>query len=147
VHTADVAAAFVQATFDTNARGAYNLAAEPVLNARTLGNALGARPVPVPFTVLRAAADAAFRLRLIPTDAGWLDKAAAVPIMAADRARMELGWDPQHSSTDALRELLESMGNQRGGDTPPLRPAPSIGGRVREMLATVAQGGPGNQNP
>ncbi len=43
---------------------------------------------------------------LQPTDAGWLDIAAGVPIMRTDRARRELGWEPQHTAEEALRELV-----------------------------------------
>src|SRR4051794_2092884 len=53
VHADDVAEAYRLAATDPAARGAYNVAAEPVLGPRELGELLGARPVRVPARVLR----------------------------------------------------------------------------------------------
>jgi nucleoside-diphosphate-sugar epimerase len=39
--------------------------------------------------------------------------AVLTPVMGTDRIR-ELGWEPRHSSTDAVRELVERLG-ARGG--------------------------------
>ena len=76
-------------------RGAFNVAAEPVLDAPELARLLDARPVPVyPSALLRAAVDASWKLRLQPTPPGWLDLALGVPIMDTTRARDELGWTP-----------------------------------------------------
>jgi nucleoside-diphosphate-sugar epimerase len=147
VHTEDVGRAFAAAVSDESISGAFNLAAEPVLDAAALGAALQARPVPVPFAALRAGADLAFRARLIPTDAGWLDMAAAVPLMSTERARAELGWSPRHSSTEALLELLDGMNSGAGAPTPPLRPAPGVLGRISEAARVAVLGGPGRQNP
>jgi len=57
VHADDVAEAYRLVATDPGARGAYNVAAEPVLGPRELGDLLGARPVRVPAKALRAAAD------------------------------------------------------------------------------------------
>jgi nucleoside-diphosphate-sugar epimerase len=147
VHTEDVARAFARAVTDESARGAFNLAADPVFDADRLGETLGARPVPVPFRVLRSAADAAFRARLIPTDAGWLDLAAAVPVMSTERARTVLGWEPRHSAQQTLLELIEGMHDKAGRHTAPLEPAPSGARRVAESVLTAVRGGPGSENP
>ena len=48
VHAADVAEAYRLAVTDERARGAYNVAADPVLDAGTLGRALGARTIELP---------------------------------------------------------------------------------------------------
>ena len=97
VHSRDVGEAYRLAALDEGARGAYNVAAEPVLDAETLGRALGARPVSLPVGAVRAAADWSWRLRLQPTPAGWLDMGMAVPVMDASRIRRELGWAPRHA--------------------------------------------------
>ena len=97
VHSRDVGEAYRLAALDEGARGAYNVAAEPVLDAETLGRALGARPVSLPVGAVRAAADWSWRLRLQPTPAGWLDMGMAVPVMDAGRIRRELGWAPAHA--------------------------------------------------
>jgi UDP-glucose 4-epimerase len=139
VHSHDVGEAYRLATLDGGARGAFNLAAEPVLDAAELGRVLGARPVPVHPGLLRAGASLSYRLRLQPSEPGWLDMGLAVPLMDVSRARRELGWEPRHSASDALRELLEGIRERAGIETPPL--APDTGGplRVREILTGVGR--------
>jgi nucleoside-diphosphate-sugar epimerase len=122
VHTRDVADAYRLAIVG-DARGAFNVAAEPVLDARTLADALGARVLPLAPAVARAAMATTWRLRLQPTPPGWLDMGLCVPIMDTTRAREELGWDPQHSSLVAIREVLSGIAEAEGEPTPPLESA------------------------
>ena len=86
VHSYDVGEAYRLAAAG-DARGPFNIAAEPVLDVERLSNLLGARPVPVPPRVLRAGAAITYRLRLQPSEPGWLDMGLAVPLMDATRAR------------------------------------------------------------
>jgi UDP-glucose 4-epimerase len=139
VHADDVGEAYRLAATDPAARGAYNIAAEPVLTPRVLAGVLGARPVRVPPRVLRAAAAATWRAHLQPTPPGWLDMGLAVPVMDTRRAREELGWTPTREATSALRELLDGMRDRAGAETPPL--AADAGGplRVRELLSGVGR--------
>src|SRR3954452_14259472 len=109
VHADDVAEAYRLAATNPEARGAYNVAAEPVLGPRELGEILGARPVRVPVRLLRALAGLAWRARLQPTREGWLDMGLAVPVMDTSRARDELGWAPRRDAGDALLELLAGI--------------------------------------
>jgi nucleoside-diphosphate-sugar epimerase len=141
VHSADVGEAYRLAATDERARGAYNVAADPVLDAATLGRALGARPVRVPVGAVRAAADLTWRLRLQPTPAGWLDMGMAVPLMDSGRIRRELGWTPRHSADDALLELLEGIRELAGAPTPPLEPR--AGGLLRWREFASGVGGRG----
>lgn len=136
VHASDVAEAFHQAVM-RDVQGAFNLAAEPVLDPRELEAAFGARRVPVPAPVLRAAATASWLLRLQPSAPGWLDLILSVPLMSADRARRELGWVPQRQAVDTLREVLEGVRDEAGLDTPPLDPAAGGPLRLREVLTGV----------
>ena len=141
VHSADVGEAYrLAATGD--ARGAFNVAADPVLDADELGRILGARPVPVPAAVLRAGAAVTWRFRLQPTPPGWVDMGLAVPLMDTSRARDELGWVPKRTAAEALLELLDGMREGAGQPTPPLDPKTSGPGRVREVLTGV-----GGRNP
>jgi nucleoside-diphosphate-sugar epimerase len=128
VHSLDVGEAFRLAVH-APVRGAFNLAADPVLDGDELGRSLGARPVPVHPGLLRSAADLTWRLRLQPSPPGWVDMALGVPIMSTERARAELGWSPRHSSRAALLELLDGLRDDAGADTPRL--APDAGGRFR----------------
>ena len=138
VHSYDVGEAYRLAAL-SDARGAFNIASEPVIDAEVLGELLGARPVPVPARVLRAGASLSFKLRLQPTEPGWVDMALAVPLMDVTRAREELGWEPFRDAREALMELLEGIREGAGEETPPL--APGSGGplRVRELLTGVGK--------
>ena len=136
VHSDDVGGAYRRATV-SEASGAFNLAAEPVLDAATLARALGARTVPVPPGALRSAAALSWHLRLQPTSPGWIEMALGVPIMDTTRAREVLGWTPRKSSIEAIEELLEGI--CRGADypTPPLARETSGRLRAREIRAGV----------
>jgi nucleoside-diphosphate-sugar epimerase len=137
VHAMDVGAAYHLAVVTETASGAFNIAADPVLDPDVLGRLLGARPVPVPERVLRAAADLTWRARLQPTPSGWLDMALGVPLMSTTRASEHLGWTPRHTSTAALGELLKGMREGAGYSTPPLDPNSSGFLRLREFLGGV----------
>jgi nucleoside-diphosphate-sugar epimerase len=147
VHADDVGRAFALAVTNSSASGAFNLAAEPAFDAASLARTLGARRVPVPFSALRLGADLAFRARLTPTDAGWVDMAAAVPMMSTERARTQLGWSPATSADDALRELLAGMRDGSGRPTPPLHRDASLTARVGQAVRTTIHGGPGAEDP
>jgi UDP-glucose 4-epimerase len=135
VHAEDVAEAYRLAALEPHARGAYNVAADPVLDHDTLGRFFGARVVRVPSKPLRALADLTWRAHLQPTPPGWLDMGLAVPVMDTTRAREQLGWAPRHTATDTLAELLAGMREPAGLDTPPLEPRAGGPARAREFLS------------
>jgi UDP-glucose 4-epimerase len=137
VHSLDVGEAYRLAAVDARARGAYNVAADPVLDPDELASLLGARKVRVSAAVLRGAASLTWRLRLQPAPEGWVDMALSVPIMDTSRIREELGWTPQRSSGGALLDLLAGMRDRSGADTPPLRADAGGPLRVRELFTGV----------
>src|SRR3954471_29029 len=137
VHRDDVAEAYRLALLDENARGAYNVAADPLLDPPELGRILSARRVRVPAKLLRLGAGITWRLRLQPTSPDWVDMGLDVPVMDTTRARTELGWKPQYSAAEALLELIEGMRESAGGPTPPLDSSAGGPGRVREILTGV----------
>ena len=136
VHSSDVGRAFHLAA-TREARGAFNVAAEPVVDPAVLARLLGARHVSVPASALRAVASATWALRLQPAAPGWLDLILGVPLLDAARARQELGWEPRHTSETALRDLIDGLGRAEGAPLPPLEP--KAGGllRWREFLTGV----------
>jgi UDP-glucose 4-epimerase len=138
VHSYDVGDALRLALIK-DVRGAFNLAAEPVLDAREVGRILNARPLPVSARAARAGAELSWRLRLQPVSPGWLDMAREIPIMDTARARTELGWTPQRSAEDALLDLLEGLRTGADLDTPPLSRETSGPFRVREILTGVGR--------
>ncbi len=119
VHSDDVGEAYHQAVV-RDVRGAFNIAAEPVLDPAELGRALGARPVGVPEWVLRGAMDLSWRMRVQPSPPGWLDLALGVPVMDVSRAKRELGFAPTRGADEALVELLEGIRREDGIPTAPL---------------------------
>jgi nucleoside-diphosphate-sugar epimerase len=139
VHGDDVGEAYRLAVTDGSASGAYNVAAEPVLDKDTLGPLLGARVVEVPAAPIRAAADLSWKARLQPTPPGWLDMGLAVPLMDCSRIRDELGWTPRKSAGEALLELMRGMRDSAGAATPPLDP--HAGGRFRAREFATGVGG------
>ena len=128
VHTDDVGQAYRLAVVG-DARGPFNLAADPVLDADVVAALLDARPVRLPAGLLKAGAAATWRLHLQPVSPGWLDLALQSPLLDAGRARAELGWAPRHSATQALQELLAGFRQGAGAGTPPLDP--DAGGPLR----------------
>jgi UDP-glucose 4-epimerase len=122
VHADDVADAYWR-VLQRRATGAFNVAAEPVVDPNALGWLLGARrTMPLPVTLLRAVVDFTWRARLQPTDAGWVDMAGGAPIMDTTRARQELGWSPGRTSLEAIAEVLAGMGKGAGvAGSPPLQ--------------------------
>ena len=137
VHSYDAGEAYRLAIVDDRARGAFNLAADPVLDPDELARALDARKLRVPGAVLRGGAALTHRLRLQPSEPGWLDMAFVVPVMDTTRARTELRWQPKRSSSEALLDLLEGMRDGAGLDTPPLEPGGAGPLRLREFASGV----------
>lgn len=137
VHSLDVGQALRLAALRTDARGAFNLAAEPPIGPDELAELFHARTVPVPAGLLRALAAFAWRARLVPTEPGMVDLLLAVPLMDTTRARDELGWKPTRSATEALCEVVEGMREGAGADTPALRPSSGLTGRWSELRTGV----------
>jgi UDP-glucose 4-epimerase len=137
VHSYDAGHAYRLALVREEARGAFNVAAEPPLDRNELGRVLGARPVRVPAGLLRGGAALSYRLRLQPSEPGWVDMGLGAPLMDVSRARSELGWSPQRSASDALLDLLEGMREGAGLDTPPLEPGGAGPLRAREFASGV----------
>jgi UDP-glucose 4-epimerase len=137
VHSYDVGEAYRLALVNGDAHGAFNVAADPVLDPDELARVLGARKLRVPRALLRGGAAITYGLRLQPSEPGWVDMALAVPVMDTTRARTELGWRPQRSASDALLDLLEGMREGAGLDTPPLEPGGAGPLRIREFASGV----------
>ena len=136
VHSLDVGDAY-RLAIAGDARGAFNIAAEPVLDPPELARILGARLLPVPRGVLRSLVSASWHLHLQPTPPGWVDLALGVPLLDVSHARAELDWEPKHSSEDALLELIGGIHDRAGAPTPPLDPHSGGPARTKELATGV----------
>ena len=138
VHSYDIGEAY-RLAITTDARGAFNVAASPVIDPPKLAELLGARLVPAPPRLIRTFADVTWRLHLQPTPAGWVDMALQTPLMDTKRATEDLGWEPRYSAEDALTEELDGLRTNSGMDTPPLEPGAGGPLRIKEFLTGIGR--------
>jgi UDP-glucose 4-epimerase len=135
VHSYDAGEAYRLAVTG-DVRGAFNVAADPVLDPKELGRILQARPVRLPAGIARRITALTWKAHIQPTPPGWLDLALGVPILDTTRARAELGWNPRHGADEALLDLLAGLREGAGLETPPLTTAKS---RAEEVLTGVGE--------
>jgi nucleoside-diphosphate-sugar epimerase len=120
LHTDDAAEAYRLALW-SDARGPFNLAADPPVDAELLGGMLNTRPVRMPRTAARSAIAAAWGLRLLPASPHLFDAVLRLPLMDCSRAHAELGWQPTREATAVLEEFLQGLQQGAGADTEPMR--------------------------
>jgi nucleoside-diphosphate-sugar epimerase len=120
LHTDDAAEAY-RLALRTEVGGAFNLAAEPAVDAKLLGEMFDAHPVRLPRTAARSAIATAWGLRLLPASPHLFDAVLRLPLMDCTRARVELGWHPEHSAPEVLEEFLEGLRGGEGEATEPMR--------------------------
>ena len=139
VHADDVADAYRRSVL-REVRGAFNVAAEPVLDGRALARLYQARAIPVPRAVVRAAVALGWHARVLPVDVALVDLFLSVPLLDTTRARRELGWAPRHDAADALASFMEGLARGDGADAP--LEADTGVGRVRELATLVGRRDP-----
>ncbi|CAL9349238.1 hypothetical protein SUDANB145_00434 [Streptomyces sp. enrichment culture] len=122
LHTDDAADAYRLAVRSADARGPFNLAADPPVDAELLGELVGTpRRVRLPRSAARSAIAAAWGLRLLPASPHLFDAVLRLPLLDCGRARAELGWRPEQTATEVLAEFLQGFREGAGGPTEPLR--------------------------
>ncbi|GGL64109.1 NAD-dependent epimerase [Streptomyces fumigatiscleroticus] len=119
LHTDDAANAYRLAV-RSDVRGAFNLAAEPPVDAALLAEMTGTRTVRLPRTAARTAIAAAWNLHLLPASPHLFDAVLRVPLLDCTRARAELGWRPERTATEVLEEFLKGFQQGAGARTAPL---------------------------
>jgi nucleoside-diphosphate-sugar epimerase len=128
VHAGDLARALAAAV-ERPVSGAFNIAADDVLDRDALAEVFSAKTLGIPPGLARHALGAAWRLHLVPAPGNLFDALMRLPVMSADRAKAELDWEPQHSGREALEAFLEGVRHGAGSTMPPLDP--HAGGRFR----------------
>lgn len=116
VRDEDVADAVLLA-LQSEARGAFNLSADELLDAAALAHAGGMRLVRLPTSAFGGA------LRLAPVlerlgaarrfDPAWLDAADIELVVSSERARRELGWKPRCPTAAAVIERYAAEAPRR----------------------------------
>lgn len=136
LHSFDAGAAYRLAVL-RDVRGAFNLAADPVLDAQRVGELLEARTFPVPARLVRSGLSLAWGAHLLPATPQLFDAVMQLPVLDTTRARTELGWTPGRSSAEALETLLAGLRRGADGETPPLAKASSGPLRSHEVSTGV----------
>jgi nucleoside-diphosphate-sugar epimerase len=106
IHEEDVGLALLQCVVGAGPPGAYNIAADDVVGLHDVARELGLRPLPVPTRPTRAGARLLARAPRLPQVAEWVEAASHPALMDTTRARTELGWEPQWSAVEALRDTV-----------------------------------------
>ncbi|MFI5931017.1 NAD-dependent epimerase/dehydratase family protein [Actinoplanes sp. NPDC051494] len=133
VHADDLADAYAR-MLHSDVRGAFNVAAGPVLDPSVAARTFHGHEVRVPGALLRGAADASWTLRLQPVDVGWVKLGLKAPLMSCDRVSAELGWRPLTDAVHALKELVAGMAYRAHTESPPLTDDPTRPGRLGGVL-------------
>lgn len=136
IHAADLARAFA-AAIERPVSGAFNIAADDVLDRDALADIFSAKAFDVPARLVRRVVGTAWNLHLVPASGELFDAFMRIPIMSSQRAHDELDWHPQHSSRDALQAFLEGVRQGAGSTLPPLDPDSSGPLRAEEFRSGI----------
>lgn len=108
LHVSDYASA-VLAVLEAKARGIYNIAGRGTVRWREMAALSGAHLVPVPPSILTAAVEVAWRLRLQNQSPACGLNFIHYPWLAStEKIESDLGWQPTLTSLAALGEWAES---------------------------------------
>lgn len=119
LHSDDAGAAYRLAVVK-EVRGAFNLAADPVVDLQVAAELLDARIFEVPARMIRRGIGLAWAAHLVPAAPELFDVVMQLPLMDSGRAREELGWTPGATSREALADLLRGLQRGADGETAPL---------------------------
>ena len=129
VHSDDMAAA-IDLVLQHRAGGAFNVAADPVIDRSRFAAVFGGVGPALSPSALRTVAGLTYRAKLQPTEPGWLDLILQSPLLDVSRLR-GLGWTPRHAADDVLGRFVDAMGRGAGRPGPllyrrmPGRPGPT----------------------
>lgn len=108
VHEDDVAQALVAAIDGGRVPGIYNLAADGEITLSDLAHALGWYAIPVPELAVDLTARIVSKVPLMPARASWINAIRVPVLMDTSKAKMNLGWEPQHDAFDTLAQTIQS---------------------------------------
>lgn len=106
IHEDDVGRALVQCVIAAGPPGAYNIAGEGVLSLPEVAREFNVIPIPISSRLTYAGARLISRLPL-PSFGEWVEAFSHPAIMDTTRALEQLGWKPQFTGLEALRDTLK----------------------------------------
>lgn len=112
IHEDDVGQALMRCVVAAGPPGPYNVAAEDILTVGDILRELGVTPLPIPAGIVQGAARAASLIPLpsfAPPASEWVEAASHPAIMDTGKATRELGWHPQHTALETLRDTLRAQ--------------------------------------
>ena len=113
VHEDDVAQALTAAIVGGRVPGTYNLAADGEITLSDLAHALGWYAIAVPELAVDLTARIVSRIPLMPARASWISALSVPVLMDTSKAKMNLGWEPEHDAFDTLAQTIQSA-RERG---------------------------------
>ncbi|HJR44941.1 MAG TPA: NAD-dependent epimerase/dehydratase family protein [Actinomycetota bacterium] len=112
VHEDDVARALTAAILGGRVPGTYNLAADGEITLSDLAHALGWYAMPIPELAVDLTARIVSRIPLMPARASWISALSVPVLMDTGKAKMNLGWEPEHDAFDTLAQTIQSARDQ-----------------------------------
>lgn len=113
VHEDDVARALVAAIDGGRVPGTYNLAGDGEITLTDLAHALGWYAMPIPELAVDLTARIVSRIPLMPARASWISALSVPVLMDTSKAKMNLGWEPEHDAFDTLAQTVQAA-RERG---------------------------------
>jgi nucleoside-diphosphate-sugar epimerase len=116
IHEHDVGQALLRCVLGEGPPGAYNIAGDGVVTGADVVRELGLSPLPVSSGVVQSAARAAALIpfpRFAPPVSEWVEAASHPAIMDTTKAKRELGWRPEYTALEALRDTLRAGDGRR----------------------------------
>ncbi len=110
IHERDVGQALLKCAVADGPPGAYNIAGDGIVTAADVVRELGLTPLTIPGGLVQGAARAAAQFpfpSFAPPAAEWVEAASHPAIMDTTKAKRELGWNPEYTGLEALRETLK----------------------------------------
>jgi nucleoside-diphosphate-sugar epimerase len=109
IHEDDVGTAFLLCIVGSGPPGAYNITGDGVMTVPDVVRELGLSPVPFPGRIVQAGARAVAAVPVpsfVPPVGEWAEAMSHPAIMDASKAKRDLGWKPQYTSVEALRDTI-----------------------------------------
>ncbi len=111
IHEEDLARALYLA-FKKDLPGVYNVGADDAISTKWAFSASGARLIPLPAGLLKAAANLLFALRLEKVSQGWVSLSEYTTFANCDKFKTAAGWVPRHGSEETYMDFVKSKQGQ-----------------------------------